>query len=459
MAEVAERIEPSAFQARVLATPEQYDVALTGGRGGGKTFALLLLILRHVEMHGINARVLVVRKNFPDLRDFEAEARYLFGTAYGSALSYNAQQHIFRFPNQATVQLDQLESQADFIKFQGKSFSLIAVEEAGQYPDPRPLDLLRSSLRSKANVPCRLILSANPGGSGHAWMNQRHVAGQSPWLPYIEPKSGRTFVTAPSTLHDNPHLGADYGAQIKAATASDAELQKAWLHGDWNIARGAFFGQVFDTARNVIAPWAKLPDDPDWEFFVAGDHGSAAPAVFYLCARSMGAQDNDGRFYPADSIVLFDEIAFVEKDTLNQGLGMTVPDMASLVIAACHQWVMTPAGCMDDACFSNHGSDAGTLAQEYRRAGLRIDKADKGERLAGWQKMRRMMADAGLPDKPGLYISERCGYWLRTVPYLDRSQNRPEDLDTTAADHGADACRYALTYQRPMFTRRKTGVM
>jgi hypothetical protein len=63
--------------------------------------------------------------------------------------------------------------------------------------------------------------------------------------------------------------------------------------------------------------------------------------------------------------------------------------------------------------------------------------------------MRRMMADAGKPDVPGLYVSERCHYWLQTVPFLDRDPKRPEDLDTRGPDHGADATRYALLYERP----------
>lgn len=446
---VEQRIEPSAFQSAVLSIPEPFDVALTGGRGGGKTYGLLLLILRHVEAYQHNARVLVIRRNFPDLRDFEAEGRYLFGTAYGTALRYNSQQHLFNFPNGATVALDQFEGPADFIKFQGKSFSLIAVEEAGQFPDPAPLDLLRSSLRSKASVPCRMVLSANPGGSGHGWINQRHVAGICPWQPYTEPKAGRTFVTAPSILTDNPHLGSDYAQQIEAATATDPELQKAWLHGDWNIARGAFFGQVFDTRRNVIAPWRRIPPDPDWCYFIAGDHGSAAPAVFYLCARSPGAEGGDGYWYPSGSIVLVDEVAFVERDMLNKGLGLTVPTMAGEVVAQCKRWAMRPQGCLDDACFAMHGSQSGTLADEYRKSGLIVHRVNKGDRISGWEVMRRMMADAGQPDVPGLYISEWCSYWLRTVPYLDRSNKRPEDVDTTGADHAADACRYALMYERP----------
>ncbi|MEX0758502.1 MAG: phage terminase large subunit, partial [Tistlia sp.] len=305
MAEAAallERIEPTPFQSRVLATPEDCDLFLGGGRGGGKTFALLLLILRHVETYGSHARVLVVRRDFPSLRDFEAEARFLFGTAYGRALGYNASQHLFRFPNGATVQLDQIEGPQDFAKYQGKSFSLIEIDEAGQFPDAQPLDLLRSSLRSKAGIPCRFVLSANPGGPGHGWLHQRHVAGVSPWTIYVEPKSRRNFITAASTLADNPHLAADYAGQLVAATSTDPALQKAWLHGDWNIAAGAFFGGVFDTRRNVVPAWASLPGSVKgggllppalwgplrrrspvleapprsrWEHFVAGDHGSA----------------------------------------------------------------------------------------------------------------------------------------------------------------------------------------
>lgn len=455
MAEVVDRIEPTAFQQAVLTVPEHIDLFLGGGRGGGKTHGVLFIVTRHVETYGSHARVLVVRKNFPDLRDFEAEARYLFTAAYGKQVTYNGQDHMFRFANGATVQLEQYEGMADFSKFQGKSYSLICIEEAGQYPDPAPLDMLRSSLRSKAGIPCRMVLSANPGGSGHGWLNKRHVAGVSPWKPYQEQKSGRQFVTAPSTLTDNPHLGGDYAQQIEAATSTDPALQKAWLYGDWRIARGAFFGAVFDSQRNVVDPWPNLPVD-EWEYFIAGDHGSAAPCVFYVVARSFGAKAH-GKYYPAGSLVLVDEIAFREKDTLNKGLGLTVPSMAQEVVAQCKYRGIQPKGCLDDACFANHGSDRGTLAAEYRAHGINCKPVMKGDRLTGWERMRRLLADAGKPDLPGLYISEACGYWLETVPYLDRSKNRPEDVDTTGPDHAADACRYACIFEKPVMPKVSIG--
>jgi len=98
-AEVDTRIEPTAWQSRVGAIPDDFDVFLGGGRGGGKTWGFLLLVLKHCEQHGRHARVLIVRRNFPDMRDLETEARHLFRTAYGKALQHNAQTHRFIMPN------------------------------------------------------------------------------------------------------------------------------------------------------------------------------------------------------------------------------------------------------------------------------------------------------------------------------------------------------------------------
>ncbi|ORE86040.1 Terminase-like family protein [Oceanococcus atlanticus] len=448
-------IQPTDYQARVLSIPEDTDICLAGGRGGGKTFAELLLSVRHVEQYGKNARVLIVRKNFPDLRDFETEARHLFTSAYDK-VSFNAQTHMFKFPNGATVAFDQIESVADFSKFQGKSFSLIIVDEAGQFPDPAPLDLLRSCLRSKAGIPCRFILAANPGGAGHAWLFARHVVGQTPFVPYTEPATGARFVTAPSTLEDNPHLDTRYARQIEAATATDEALRRAWLDGDWNIAKGAFFGSVFSDAHNVIDPWLEVPTRGKWRTWIAGDHGTAAPCVFYIMCESPGAEGPDGNWYPAGSVVLLDEIAFVESNSLNKGLGLTIPTMAIEVVEQCKQWGVRPAGCMDDACFSNHGSNSGSLADEYRRAGLILHRAGKGDRASRWERMRRMMQAAKEREEPALFVSRRCRYWLETVPYLDRHPQRPEDVDTRGPDHGADAAAYGIFYKPATVKVRKT---
>lgn len=41
----------------------------------------------------------------------------------------------------------------------------------------------------------------------------------------------------------------------------------------------------------------------------------------------------------------------------------------------------------------------------FSRCGVRFDPAKKADRITGWNIMRRLLADAGQVDKPGLYIS------------------------------------------------------
>ena len=443
----------SQWQRQAMAVPEAFDLFLGGGRGGGKTFTLAAMFLRHCEQHGEHARCLVVRKSFPGLQDLEAEFRQYFGAVYGERLRQDVQKHRFTLPNGATIQLDQLERESDFQKYQGKSYSHIAVDEAGQYASPNLVDRLRSSLRAPAGVPTRFILLANPGGAGHAWLVRRYAL-KTPWQPYVDPATGFDFVTIASTYRDNEFIDAErYAKNLMASCATDPELGKAWLNGDWSILRGAYFSNVIDEQRVMIEPWPKLPkqepDDPwsdyptQWDLYLAHDFGVAAPSVTYLVARSPGAEGPDGYFYPRGSLILIDEETTTHPDDLNAGLGLTVPDQADRIKSMCQRWGVPARGVADDAIFNNTGSQSGSIADEFRRAGVSFSRARKGSRLGGWQVMRRMLADAGQPDVPGLYVSRKCQIWWQTVPSLPRDPRNPEDVDSTAADHAADACRYA----------------
>ncbi len=73
---------------------------------------------------------------------------------------------------------------------------------------------------------------------------------------------------------------------------------------------------------------------------------------------------------------------------------------------------------------------------------MHFEPAQKGDRVSGWQRMRRLLADAGKPDLPGLYVSRNCRYFWLTAPYAGRDMKRPEDLDSSGADHALDAMRY-----------------
>jgi hypothetical protein len=454
---MAEALPMSDFQRKVLAIPESYDIFLGGGRGGAKSYTLAILALRHAEQYREHARVLYIRQSHQGCADFEALCLDLFGRIYGRALRYNGQQGTFRFPSGATLEVNQLADPGDYAKFQGRSFTLLLIDEAGQYSSPGLLDKLRSNLRGPANMPIRCVLAANPADLGHQWIAVRWVFKAAPWAPFDEPKSGRQFIYAPSVFLDNPFIDkAEYRRQLEASCPSDPELLRAWLEGDWTVARGAYFAAVIDESRNAIDPWQSLPAARsargEWRLFLAFDFGSSAPSVTYCVAKSPGAEFQ-GKFYPRDSLVLIDELATNEPGHLNKGMGYTVPVLAELIREMASRWKMKRAeGVADDACFARTGHQSGSIADEFKRAKVFFRPAKKGDRITGWNIMRRLLQDAGKPDVPGLYITRSAEYFWATVPYLGRDPRRVEDVDSRAADHAADAVRYGCLHPGPSFS-------
>ncbi|MDQ2696443.1 MAG: phage terminase large subunit [Pseudomonadota bacterium] len=436
------------FQQQLLLVPQEYDVALLGGRGGGKSYAMAILALRHAELYRSATRILFVRQTYRGLGDFEQITRDIFTQAYGVAARFNAAEHTWKLPGGAYFELGQLEGVADYPKYQGRSFNMLLIDEAGQYPTPDLLDRLRSNLRGPQGIPVRCILAGNPGDAGHGWLSGRFAFKAAPWMPFFEPKSGREWVFCPSTYRDNDQIDRDtYRAQLEASCPNDRELLKAWTEGDWSIVRGAYFATVLDEARNAIDPWptSGWRERREWRFFLAHDFGVSAPSVTYVVGISPGAQGADGRWYPRDSVVLLDELATCEPDSLTRGLGWTIPRLAEEICALAKRWKMPASGVADDACFAKGGHAAGSIAEEFRAHKVYWRAARKASRQTGWEKMRRLLADAGKPDVPGLFVSRNCTYWWASVPYLGRDPKRADDVDSRQADHAADATRYAIT--------------
>lgn len=463
-------IDINAYQEKVLALPEQINLFLGGGRGAGKNKASALEVARHCASAGNKARVLWVRRTLGALTDAIDMVRETLQEIFGPH-RYNANEHIIRLPNGAQIEFGYLDSPADYDRYQGRSFSRIVCDEAGQYDDLTLLDLTRSNLRAPKGIPTRMILAANPGGVGHALLNDRYAT-KPRWQPFQDAKTGQWWINSHGTYRDNKFIDQDaYLLELRAACQNDEELLRAWVEGDWGVVRGAFFASVLSFDRVAVDPFPEdffsviattrrklrknCPNAPAelldnyvggrWATFLSHDHGVAAPSVCYLVAQSPGAFGPCGRYYTKGSLVLVDELATTTPGSNTRGTGATVPDVAESIKGMCRRWGVSPSGVADDAIWGRTGHAVGSIADEFGRCGVSFQRAQKGLRVGGWERMRRMLADAGSPDKPGLYVSTSCRYWWATVPYLARDPRNPDDVDSNGPDHGADATRYALT--------------
>lgn len=450
------------FQLLVHSLPESYSRFLGGGRGGGKSEAAAQDIGIVAERHQQRARILFLRQGpYKSLTDVEETIGQFFDRLWGPRNhNLNKGSHRWELPTGTYFELGVLPDGDHGRRYyertyQGRSFTHVYIDEAQQWSAAEVIDLVTSNLRGPIDT--RLTVLANPGGLGHQWLVQRYIKAAEPWTPFeirkeirigdeIE-ETRRTWISCPSTYRDNPHLGDDYLANLASSCGHDEELLKAWVTGNWDIARGSYFAAVLDSPRIKFTwppprEWGNWRAD-GWDFWLAYDHGTAAPAVCYVVGKSPGAMGPDSRYYPHGSILLLDEYACHREGDLGRAFGWTVPQLAAPIRNLADRWHVDYAGLADDQCFAEEGHEH-TIAEEYGLEGIRWRKARKGARAPRFLQMKRMLDAAGNGEGSGLYVSTKCDYWWRTVPFIVHDPSNPEVPLKCSTDHGLDASSYGL---------------
>ena len=132
------------------------EIFFGGARGGGKTDAVLGKYALKAEKFGRHFNAVFFRKELPMLDDAIERSMEIYGKIGGK---WNDQKKTWRFPGGGRLRFRPLESVSDAEKYQGQNITDCCVEEAGNYPDPRPIDPLNGVLRSATGVPTQLILT------------------------------------------------------------------------------------------------------------------------------------------------------------------------------------------------------------------------------------------------------------------------------------------------------------
>lgn len=412
------------------------EIFYGGARGGGKTDGVLGKYALKAERYGRNFNAIFFRRELPALDDAIERSKQLYAPL-GS--HYSDQKKTWTFPWGGRLRFRPLERVQDAEKYQGQNVSDACVEEAGQYPQPAPIDRLNGILRSASGVPTQLILTGNPGGAGQGWIKGRYIdpapLGMKVLVRELPNGDQHRFIFIPSKVQQNRILlQFDPGYISRLYLVGSPQLVRAWLEGDWSAVEGAYFPE-FSMDRHVLTP-TELPDH--WFRFRAMDWGSARPFSVGWYAVSDGTTN-----LPRGALVKYREWYGMMPDRPNVGLKLTAEEVAD-GIAERERDDSVIDGVLDPAAFSEDGGPS--IGERMWRRGVKFHGADNKRvsqvgAIGGWDQLRARLK--GDEDGPQIYFFSTCVHTIRTLPLLQHDQQRPEDLDSDGEDHAADETRYA----------------
>jgi len=415
------------------------EILFGGARGGGKTDGVLGKFALKERRYGRGFNAVFFRQEMPQADDLIERAKEIY---LPCGADWKEQSKTFQMPQGGRVRFRPLESTADAGKYQGQNLSDVAIEEAGNYPDPRPIDMMFGALRSKTGVPIQMIATANPGGAGQHWIKHRYIdpapLGMQPITRTLpNGVQSHKYVYIPSRVSDNRILlSHDPSYADRLNLVGSPELVRAWLEGDWNVIAGAFFPE-FDGFRHVVQPH-EIPEH--WLRFRAMDWGSARPFSVGWYAVS----DGDDPRYPRGALIRYREW-YGSTGEPNKGLRMTADEVA-LGIKAREEGDRITYSVIDPAAYAENGGPS--IAERMSVHGVHFGPADNKRvgtlgAMGGWDQVRaRLKGDDD--GRPMVYIFATGVHLIRTLPALQHDDKRPEDVDSDGEDHAPDEFRYAL---------------
>lgn len=409
-------------------------VGFGGARGGGKTDGVLGKWGVKEARYGARFNGVFFRREMPQADDLIERAREIYEPC---GARFQTQLRQFVMPNGGRVRFRPLENDADAAKYQGQNLTDAAVEEAGNYPKPDPIFKLFGALRSSGGVPIQLLLTFNPGGTGHHWLKQKFIKPAQLGLQRLAWQLGNgkvvNYTFIPSKVGDNRILLAnDPGYIDRLHMVGSPELVRAWLEGDWEIHEGSYFPEF--SQRHII-PAFKPPKH--WTSIYSGyDHGYNSPWAQVFGVVSSGKWDNgtecvlpDGRHIPKGAIVIYREA---------WGTKTQIVDIAGTIVRVAGD--DRPVAVADPSIWAQEGGPSinDQFKAEFAKWNYPTFKQADNDRISGWSQIRRRLA----PDPALLFIMQCCPYLIETLPALAIDPKNPEDCDTTGEDHAPDALRY-----------------
>lgn len=440
---------------------EATEILYGGSAGGGKSFTMRAIAI-YYAMSVANIQVYLFRRLSEDLKKnhldgsggFIACLSELMEQGY-CKINYSTGQIIFW--NGAKIHLCHCQHEKDVIKYQGVEINVLLIDELTHFTEyiykflrgrvrlgglEIPKTLPDGKTPMAGQLP-RIICGSNPGGIGHEFCKSYFIDNAKAFeLRRMDKEDGgmlRQFI--PAKLADNPTMLENDPLYADKLLGLGGALAKAMLEGDWDAIEGAYF-DTFNRDKHVIEPFI-LP--AEWTRIRGFDWGYSAPFCFLWAAISDGSIVNingKNRVFPRDSMIIYREY-YGTTGKPNEGIKMDAGQMA-VEAKEMQGYEKMDDQVADPAIFDV--STGTSIAEQMADKGVYWRPADN-KRVAGWQQIRTRLV--GIDDKPLIYFFDTCKNLIRTLPNMQYSKSKPEDLDTAMEDHAVDTLRY-IAMSRPI---------
>ena len=418
------------------------SVGYGGARGGGKSHWLLGQMGADDCQRVAGLKCLLLRKvGKANLEQFEDLRRRVFGKLKHE---FSAFRGVLSFQNGSRIIAGHFQAEKDIDAYLGLEYDVIGVEEATTLTSRKYQDISTCCRTSKPNWRPRIYSTTNPGGIGHAWYRTKFV------VPMVEKRpTGTVFI--PARVGDNAFNNPEYRKILEGLTGWQ---KRAWLEGDWDIAAG----QYFTMFRRDVHVLAEFDATRAVEWFAALDYGFAHYTVCLL-----GCRDGDGNTFLVDEHAERLWLPQRHAAAIKAMLGRHTIGDRKLELGDLKRFV---AG----ADVFSRQSDGTTIAAQYAKHGISLRCAST-DRVNGWAEVMQglgepnvELAEGGV--RPTLFIHQRCGRLIETLPSLQHDPNRPEDVlkvdadeEGIGGDDAADCLRYLVaTKSRAIIQRKLRGL-
>jgi len=408
------------------------EVLYGGAAGGGKSDALLISAVHdYLKPH---MRSIIFRRTYTELKDLIRRSRELYPAIQGRFRETSKE---WFFPAGGIVEFAYLKRDQDKYLYQGRQFSYIGWDELTQWKDDKSYVYMLSRLRAPkgSNVTLRVRATTNPGGVGHHWVKTRFgILDAGGPTEFKDQNTGTWRRFIPAKLVDNPFLhGTTYETDLEALPDN---LKRMLKEGRWDILEGVMFSE-WDHRTHVCHPFPIPAGSRMWR---SADDGYNAPACVLWFAEI------DGRVYVVAELYRNGMIAGeMAEIVLKRDKRLPITDGSGVIRD--HGGILT--GVIDSSAFADIGlkrNRGESRGKQMNELGCQWQPAHKGpnSRRQGCQLVHAMLKQKLTDGLPKIQVFSNCANLIRTIPALPIDGLDPEDVDTTAEDHGYDALRYGL---------------